>query len=161
MTLTTNSKLERKGANAIPLAQTNGKLQPYIVGCKTYFAEEYPFNKAVYASTKYIVNHFKDHRDELNLYSFDNFVTPELESICQEYLEGERGDIEVNLVCMVAYDNSTEITVSNQQDKLKSSIDSIDSIPSTQIVKGLSLFIETIYNNCPHRGWHRYDYNTF
>ena len=131
MKITTNPALERNGADAIHIAAFPDKYKLYLAECKTYDAKDKSFNTALHDSVKDMVLHYEEHRSELNLYTFEDFIPDELEDLVRSYLEGDLGNIEVNLVCLVAYRNEENISGNNQSEFSQNTLDSIRKAASS------------------------------
>lgn len=137
MKITTNPALERNGADAIHVSSEGEKYKFYLAECKTYDAKGKNFNSALYDSLEDILKHYIEHRSELDLYTFEDFIPEKLEGLVRRYLEGNADNIEVNLVCLVAYRNDEDIEGSNQKELEESSIQSIKAAVSSIDVKTL------------------------
>lgn len=124
MPITTNPALERNGADAIHIGRQGENYIIYLGEAKTYDRQKYSFSSAVRASIKSIIEQYENHRSELNLYTFEDFVEPELENIAIRYLNGEL-NLEVHLVCMVSYDNKTQPVGANREELLNSIMETI------------------------------------
>ncbi|WP_165838216.1 HamA C-terminal domain-containing protein [Pontibacter arcticus] len=125
MPLTTNPELERNGADAIHLGVEGGKVKIYIGECKTSDRETGAFNYALTESIKDVILHYKSHRNEMNLYVYEDFIPEELEDFVQKYLNGDITDVQVNLVCMVSYGNKDTITGNSREEKLEDTIEKV------------------------------------
>ncbi|MFK4752736.1 HamA C-terminal domain-containing protein [Oceanobacter antarcticus] len=130
MKITTNPALERNGADAIHVSADDGGYKLYLAECKTYDAKGKNFNNALHDSVEDMIEHYLGHRNELNLYTFEDFIPEKLEDIVRSYLEGKSDNIEVNLVCLVAYRNDEAVSGKNQQELNDSSLESIRSAAS-------------------------------
>lgn len=119
MSLTTNPKLERNGADAIHIAKAGGSYRLFIGEAKTYDRQHGGLKEALVDGIKDLIKkHYQDHANELNLYTFEDFVPPELEEIARRYRAGSLTDVEVHLVCIVAYDEKTDVVGNSRQEKL-------------------------------------------
>ena len=107
MPITTNPNLERNGADAIHISQDkeNGLFRLYLGEAKTYSDG---FKPALKKSIKSISSTFKSFRNELNLYKYEDFIEPELENVVQKYLNNELKEIEIELVCIITYEQGSE-----------------------------------------------------
>lgn len=99
MKLTTNTELERNGADAIHLGKVDGKYVLYLGEAKTYTSG---FKAAFKKALESILETFNHHRDELNLYKYEDFLEPELRSIAESYINNKL-KIEVHFVCIISY----------------------------------------------------------
>ncbi len=116
MTLTTNTELERNGADSIHIGKSNGKYVMYIGECKNYNFDKC-FNKSFHDALDDVIEHYKNHRNELNLYTYDEFISPELEEFARDYLEGKE-EIELNMIAMASYNETIDIKGTNKNEKL-------------------------------------------
>lgn len=127
MPITTNTQMERNGADAIHISHVNNKYLLYIGEAKTYN----PKNKkglksAINDAVKDVIHkHYKNHRKELDLYIYEDFIPKELEKVAEDYKEGRLQNIEVHLVCIVAYDIKKTITGMTREEILEQIIDDI------------------------------------
>ncbi|MDC0000390.1 DUF1837 domain-containing protein [Porticoccaceae bacterium] len=131
MKITTNPALERNGADAIHVSADHDGYKLYLAECKTYDAKGKNFNSALHDSVDDMLKHYLEHRNELDLYIFEDFIPEKLEELVRSYLEGNSDNIEVNLVCLVAYRNDEEVIGSNQEELKERSIESIRTSASS------------------------------
>lgn len=111
MKITTNPALERNGADAIHIAREGDDFLLYVGEAKTYNRKGSSLRAAlVDAISDAVSKHYPNHRNELDLYSHEDFLPPELEQIAQGYLNGTLTNVEVHLVCMVTYDSKEPIS---------------------------------------------------
>ncbi|MNW46939.1 hypothetical protein D3C74_242560 [compost metagenome] len=127
MPITTNVQTERNGADAIHISYQNGKYLLYIGEAKTYNPKEKKGLKTAIndAVSDVIDKHYKNHRKELNLYVFEDFIPKDLEKVAKEYLDGKLDNIEVHLVCIVTYDIKRKVSGLNRDDILNEFISDI------------------------------------
>jgi hypothetical protein len=125
MPITTNPAMERFGADAIHIGKTNNKLTLYIAECKTYDRKKDAFKNAFKDAVTDVIMHYREHRNELNLYIFEDFIPKELEQLVRDYISGQINNLEVQLVCMVSYRNELCINGSCKDDLLEGSISNI------------------------------------
>lgn len=125
MRLTTNPNLERNGADAIHIAKENDKYILYIAECKTYNRQRYAFRDAFKDAIKDIVLHYHDHRNELYLYNYEDFIPDELRTLATDYQEGRIDNVEVRLVCMVSYNDQSCANGTCRSEILNEAINSI------------------------------------
>jgi hypothetical protein len=119
MSLTTNPKLERNGADAIHISRADDAYRLYIGEAKTYDRKHGGLKEALVDAIKDLIGkHYTNHETELDLYTYEDFVPPELEEIARQYRAGTLSNVEVHLVCIVAYDEKTDVVGSNRQEKL-------------------------------------------
>lgn len=104
MPITTNPNLERNGADAIHIGRDGDELVLYLGEAKTYPSAKGKVRPALAEAIEDIVTtHYVKHRKELNLYRFEDFISPELEQLAQDYLDG-KVDLRVELVCIATYE---------------------------------------------------------
>lgn len=125
MPITTNPKLERNGADAFHISQQNGKYILYLGEAKTYNREKYSLRNALKDSISSILEHYNNHRNELNLYIYEDLIPKELEKIAENYINGKLKDIEIHLVCMITYDNKKNVIGNCRNELIDSEISSI------------------------------------
>lgn len=121
MPITTNPKLERNGADAFHISYQNGKYILYLGEAKTYSS----LRSALKDSISSILEHYNNHRNELNLYIYEDFIPPKLEKIADDYINGKLKDIEIHLVCMITYDNKNNVSGMCREELINSEISSI------------------------------------
>ncbi|PXY02660.1 hypothetical protein DF185_00770 [Marinifilum breve] len=129
MSLTTNPEMERNGADAIHLARENGQYKIYIGECKTSDRKDRAFNYAFKEAVEDVIKHYKEHRNELSLYVYEDFIPEELEGYTKKYLDGDITDTEVHLVCMVTYGQNEFVEGSSRTEILENTMNKIqDSV---------------------------------
>lgn len=100
MKLTTNVALERNGADAIHISIIDGKPIFYLGEAKTYTSS---FKAAFKKSLESIVDTFANHRRELDLYRFEDFLEEEVKDLAQKFISGNLPDAETHLVCIITF----------------------------------------------------------
>lgn len=100
MKITTNVQLERNGADAIHIGVVDDKYVLYLGEAKTYTSG---FKSALKSALDSVYDTFRKHRNELNLYKYEDFLEPELQDIATKYINSERLDLEVHMVCIVTF----------------------------------------------------------
>jgi len=124
MPITTNPKLERNGADAFHISCQKGKYILYLGEAKTYSGKD-SLKTGLRNSISSVLENYDNHRNELNLYTYEDFIPPELEIIVDNYINGKLKDIEIHLVCMVSYENIEKVVGACRDELIKSEIDSI------------------------------------
>lgn len=100
MRITTNTEVERHGADAIHLGETAEKTPCVFLGeAKTYPSG---FKAAFGAAIQSIINTYKEHRKELHLHKYEDFIEPQVRSLMKDYLSGKT-DLPVKLVIIISY----------------------------------------------------------
>jgi hypothetical protein len=108
MKITTSTDHERFGADAIHFKYE--KKNPIIIlgEAKTY-TSNYKFNQAFKDAITSILKTYKNHRKEINLYVHEDFLNPEMNQIAEEYINNKLENPEVHLVCVVVYNETSDI----------------------------------------------------
>lgn len=112
--ITTSTGHERFGADAIHYKKENDH-NILIIGESKCYMSEYKFKQAFQVSLESIVTSFNDIDKELDLYIYDDFVEPELESVAKQYKVGILPNVEYDLVCMIAYNEHRSLTGENEK----------------------------------------------
>lgn len=115
MSITTSPHLERNGADAIHYKVENGKNIIILGEAKTYISS-YSFNKAFETGLKSILETYKNHRNELSLYVHEDFLDDEMNQIAELYLSNKLDSCEIHLVCIIAFQETKSIDITNQTD---------------------------------------------
>lgn len=127
MPITTNPNMERNGADAIHINIEDEKYKLYIAEAKTYNRETGGLKEGLKDAISDLYNkHYVNHRNELDLYVYEDFISPEIEQIAIDYKEGNGIErFEVNLVCIVTYDMKKDINLTSRETALNSLIQDI------------------------------------
>ncbi len=126
MPITTNPGVERHGADAFHIAHKNEGYIIYVGEAKAYNRkDDSSFEAGMKDAIEDVIDKHTNHREELKLYIYDDFISPELEDIARKYKNGELKNIEIHLVCIVAYDNKDCIKKDSREAALESTIDSV------------------------------------
>lgn len=100
MKITTNPEMERNGADAIHLGETApGQYCVYLGEAKTYASS---FASAFKNAMASIVKAYNEHRQELHLHSFSDFLEPSVRELMKKYLNGCI-DLPVKLVVIISF----------------------------------------------------------
>ena len=116
MCITTSAQHERFGADAIHY-KIEGDKNIIVLGEAKTYSRSYKFNKALEDAISSILNTYKTHRKELNLYVHEDFLDQEMNDVAEAYLENKLKNVEIHLVCIVVYyetkklKNQTEIEI--------------------------------------------------
>jgi hypothetical protein len=139
--ITTSIGHERFGADAVHYKKidTNNII---ILGESKCYMSKYQFNEAFKTSLSSITNTVEDFNKELDLYTYDDFIEPELEDIAKKYKLNTLENVHFEMVCLVAYNETKKINGLNEseiKDSIKKIIESrcasIDSSYFTGINK--------------------------
>lgn len=123
MKITTSSQHERFGADAIHY-KVEGSKNIIILGEAKTYSSKYKFKLAFEDAIVSILNTYKTHRDELDLYLHEDFLDSEMDKIAEEYLDKTLKNIEVQLVSVVVYNETKKINL-NTEDKIRKQIQQI------------------------------------
>lgn len=108
MKIATSSDHERFGADAIHYKIKDGKNIIVLGEAKTY-SSKYRFTAAFSDALNSIVNTYKEHRKELNLYVHEDFLDHDMNRVAEDYLNNALENVEVHLVSIVAYDENNKL----------------------------------------------------
>lgn len=123
MKITTSRAHERFGADAIHF-KYQGKKPIIILGEAKTYTSKYKFNAAFEDAINSILNTYKEHRKEINLYVHEDFLDEKMNDIAEKYLNNNLENVEIQLVCIVVYNESCKIK-GKSQDEIKKQIESI------------------------------------
>lgn len=115
MKITTSSKHERFGADAIHFKIEKDKNIIILGEAKTY-TSDYSFNKAFEDAQQSILNTYRTHKDELSLYLHEDFLDKEMNEIAESYLNKTMQNIEIHLVSIVTYNELSKLKITDQAD---------------------------------------------
>lgn len=118
--ITTSTGHERFGADAIHYKKDNNS-NVIILGESKCYKSDYKFKSAFEKSLESINTTVTNLSAELDLYTYDDFIEPELEKIAKEYKAGTLQNTRIELVCLVAYNETKNITGANETE-IKESI---------------------------------------
>lgn len=151
MKITTSSELERFGADAIHLGYQDNKPIFYLGEAKCYTTGA--FSSAIKNSINSIFNTFEKIDKELNLYTYDDFLTEDMESVAKKFKENKLENVRFELVCIIIYNESKQI----QSDNEKSIKDEIQKI----VLDRCSNISKDFYQNYDKRILNRIHYIIF
>jgi hypothetical protein len=121
--ITTSVGHERFGADAIHYKKDNDS-NIFILGESKCYKSDYQFRNAFETSLVSIVDTVNNLSSELDLYTYDDFIEPEIEEIAKLYKRNELRDVKFELVCLIVYNETKRIDAENEQE-FKASIKSI------------------------------------
>lgn len=114
MRITTSSKQERFGADAIHYTVENNKNIIIIGEAKAY--TKGTFNAAFKKAAESILSSYENLRSELNLYVHEDFLDEEMNQVAEDYLNNKLSNVENRLVCIVAYNENKDLVLENEHD---------------------------------------------
>ncbi|MDO3641266.1 DUF1837 domain-containing protein [Mucilaginibacter sp. L3T2-6] len=135
MPITSSANMERFGADAIHYNFEGGTHLIYIGEAKAY-SSSYKFNKAFEEALCSIRDNYKNHRTELKLYIYDDFLDEELVPVAKAYKQGKLSPVEVHLVSIILYNETDKVIGANETEK-KASIMKIVTDRTGKIDKNL------------------------
>lgn len=115
MPITTSNNMERFGADAIHYKIENDK-NIIILGESKVYTSEYSFKKAFGDSIESILNTYKIHRQEIGLYVHEDFLDDKLNKVAEDYINNELENVEVHLVCFVAYNEKKKLSITSESE---------------------------------------------
>jgi len=121
--ISTSHEFERFGADAIHYKNVDNA-DHFILGESKCYMSNYQFNSAFKESLDSIVKTFEKFDKELDLYVYDDFLEPELESIAKQLKNGTLKNVHLELVCLIAY-NENKNFVGNNEEEIKQSIKTV------------------------------------
>ena len=123
MNITTSSEHERFGADAIHYKVEKEKNILILGEAKTY-TSAYKFTEAFSDALESIVNTYKKHRSELNLYVHEDFLDVEMNAVAEEYLNNTLDNVEIQLVSIITYNETTQLKI-EKEEEIKSQIEEV------------------------------------
>lgn len=115
MKITTSPEHERFGADAIHFKYEKGKPIIILGEAKTY-TSNYKFNQAFEDAITSILKTYDNHRKEINLYVHEDFLEPEMNKIAEQYINNKLENVEVHLVCIVVYNETSDIKGNSREE---------------------------------------------
>lgn len=112
MPITTSAHQERFGADAIHYKNEDDANIIFLGEAKTYTKGS--FNKAFETALDSIMETYANHRNELNLYIHEDFLDKKLNDIAEKYLNNTLKNVEVRLVCIIAYNETKKIEADSE-----------------------------------------------
>lgn len=113
MRITTSSKHERYGADAIHFKYENDKPIIILGEAKTY-TSDYKFNTAFEDALNSIITTYYEHRKELRSYVHEDFLEKEMDIIADKYIQNTLPDVEIHLYSIIVYNEHEKINLTNQ-----------------------------------------------
>lgn len=121
----TSPKMEVNGADAIHYAFDGTKHLFYLGESKCYYSAS-SFAKAVDSAIESMVTTYNAHTKELKMYLYDDFLDNKLIQIAKDYKKGKLPNPEVELVCIIAYQESKRPKLTSEAEIKKQIMDMIE-----------------------------------
>lgn len=122
MVITTNPEVERHGSDAIHLGFSEQQGYTVFLGeAKTYPSG---FKAAFENAIKSIITAYAEHRSELQLYKYEEFLEPEIRNLMKDYLNVKK-DLPVKLVIIISYCTGDEPVKENMEEYHKHYIEHV------------------------------------
>lgn len=121
--ITTSVGHERFGADAIHYKKS-GESNVMLLGESKCYKSKYSFATAFKKSLNSIISSFNDLSEEMDLYTYDDFIDPDLEEVAKKYKANNLPNVHFELVCLVAYNESMAKDGDNEEE-IKNSIQGI------------------------------------
>jgi hypothetical protein len=115
MSISTSRGVERHGADAIHYASKDGKHLFFLGESKSY-ASSNKFSTAFKDAVASILTTYHNHRNELDLYIYEDFLSPQLQEIASAYKNGELDDVEVHMVAVVVYNETSDLAKKSEKE---------------------------------------------
>lgn len=115
MKITTSPEHERFGVDAIHFKYEKEKPIIILGEAKTY-TSNYKFNQAFEDAITSILKTYDNHRKEINLYVHEDFLEPEMNKIAEQYINNKLENVEVHLVCIVVYNETSDIKGNSREE---------------------------------------------
>lgn len=115
MPITTSTKHERYGADAIHYKIEHGKNIIILGEAKTYSAEK-RFNAAFTDALNSILDTYDKHRDEIESYVHEDFLDDELNLVAEQYINNTLETVEVHLVSIIIYNEGQVVDITDELD---------------------------------------------
>ena len=82
----------------------------------TEFSSKYKFNVAFEDAIDSILNTYKSHREELNLYVHEDFLDEEMNQVAEAYLDKSLENFEIHLISIIIYNETKKINLTDRND---------------------------------------------
>lgn len=137
MPITTNPQIERHGADAIHVGSRNGSYVLYLGEAKTYDRKQDAFKDSLSDAIDSALEHYGSHRFELDCYLYEDFLSPELETVADEYKAGRLGNMEVEIVCIATFDQQASISGANREERLANTLECVRRLATHETFKAV------------------------
>ena len=115
MKITTSAQHERFGADAIHYKIEKEKNIIVLGEAKTY-SIKYKFSSAFGDAITSILNTYKMHREELDLYIHEDFLDQEMNDVAEAYLEKTLENVQIQLVCIIVYHETKKLKKQTEEE---------------------------------------------
>lgn len=123
MNITTSPNHERFGADAIHYKIENNKNFIILGEAKTY-TSKYKFNDAFSNAVTSVLDTYEKHKEELNLYVHEDFLSTTLNEVAEMYLNNQLDNCEIHLVSVITY-HETQTIERTSESEIRSQIQKI------------------------------------
>lgn len=142
MPITTNPEIERQGADAIHVAAGDAGYVIYLGEAKTYNRDSYGLRAALKDAVDDVVErHYSEHRRELDLYRFEDFLPEPLQDLADRYISGRLQDTLVQIVCLASYDHHCDVTGASREECVDNALNviraDVAAIRAAKLVEGV------------------------
>lgn len=124
MPITTSKNMERFGADAIHFSKNGDNILFFIGEAKCYISQG-KFSDALKDGIDSVIKNYNNFFNEMNLYTYDDFLDEDLKIIAQNLKEGRLEDVKFELVCIIIYNEKKDITADSEQEIKTNIINSI------------------------------------
>jgi hypothetical protein len=108
MPITTSAAMERSGADAIHYS-LKGEKNLFFLGESKAYTADYQFGTAFQTALDSILNSYRNHRQELDLYIYDDFIDERLIGVARDYKNAQLKNVEIHLVAIIIYNEKSTI----------------------------------------------------
>lgn len=95
-----------------------------VLGEIKSFSSKYEFKDVFLGAINSILNTYKNHQNEMELYVHEDFLDDEMNSIAEEYISKKMKNKKVHLVNFIMYNETCELNITDEDD-IRNQIDSI------------------------------------
>lgn len=87
-----------------------------ILGKALCFTKQYEFEESFLMAVESILETYKKHTRNLNLYVHEDFLDEEMDILAESYINRTMPSPKIHLVCLVMYEETTELNITEEKD---------------------------------------------
>ena len=88
----------------------------FFLGVQLHFTIDHKFSSAFENAINSILDTYENLRTELNLYLHEDFLDAEMNRVAEAFLTNKLSNVEIELVSLVLYNETTDIKITNEQE---------------------------------------------